>query len=70
MCQHALCLAHILRELQGVLDNNKKQEWADWFMTLLREMKSVKGDANSPGEGICQRVLQEEIQPAMGCLSI
>ena len=39
-CQHALCNAHLLRELQGVIDNTE-QTWARKMQSLLREMKEV-----------------------------
>lgn len=39
---HGLCCAHILRELQGVIDNNPKQEWAELMIWLLCKMKSTK----------------------------
>ena len=39
---HGLCCAHILRELQGVIDNNPKQEWADLMIWLLCKMKTTK----------------------------
>ena len=40
--RHGICLAHILRELQGIQDNDPSQKWAKWFMELLLEMKRVK----------------------------
>ena len=39
---HGLCCAHILRVLQGVIDNNPKQEWAELMIWLLCKMKSTK----------------------------
>ena len=39
-CTHALCNAHLLRELQGVIDNTA-QVWAREMQELLREMKEV-----------------------------
>jgi transposase-like protein len=39
-CVHALCNAHLLRELQGVIDN-VGQTWAKEMQELLREMKEV-----------------------------
>lgn len=38
-CLHALCNAHILRELNGVVDNFK-QEWAQEMITLLVELNT------------------------------
>jgi transposase len=39
-CVHALCNAHLLRELQGVIDN-VGQSWASDMQKLLREMKET-----------------------------
>jgi transposase len=39
-CSHALCNAHLLRELQGVIDNTG-QSWASAMQKTLREMKEV-----------------------------
>ena len=39
-CVHALCNAHLLRELQGVIDNTG-QAWAREMQELLREIKEV-----------------------------
>lgn len=40
--RHGLCLAHILRELQGILDSTPEQEWAKQVAGLLVRMKKVK----------------------------
>jgi transposase-like protein len=39
-CAHSLCNAHLLRELQGIIDNTK-QTWAVDMAALLREMKKT-----------------------------
>ena len=39
-CMHALCNAHLLRELKGVIDNTG-QTWAREMQEILREMKEV-----------------------------
>jgi transposase len=39
-CQHAICNAHILRELQGIKDNYS-QIWADRMKKLLLEIKQA-----------------------------
>jgi len=39
-CVHALCNAHLLRELQGVIENTG-QAWASEMQNTLREMKEV-----------------------------
>jgi len=39
---HAICCAHILRELIGVVDNHPEQTWATAFIQLLLDMKEAK----------------------------
>jgi len=39
-CKHAVCNAHLLRDLQGVIDNTG-QVWAGEMQELLREMKKT-----------------------------
>ena len=39
---HALCCAHLLRELIGIIENYANQSWAKAFKELLLEMKSTK----------------------------
>lgn len=43
--QHAVCNAHLLRELTGIHENHPEQTWASAFIDLLREMKKVKDKA-------------------------
>ncbi|MFQ6823360.1 MAG: DUF6444 domain-containing protein [Agathobacter sp.] len=40
--QHAVCCAHLLRELTGIDENHPEQKWASAFIDLLLEMKKVK----------------------------
>ena len=47
---HAICNAHILRELTGVEDNNPNQTWAALFKSLLLDMKSAKETAIEAGK--------------------
>ena len=42
---HAVCCAHLLRELTGVEENYPNQIWATKFKELLLEMKKVKEKA-------------------------
>lgn len=39
---HAVCCAHLLRELTGIEDNYPNQIWATKFKELLLEMKRIK----------------------------
>jgi len=43
--KHALCNAHLLRELTGVAENHPDTEWAANFIDLLMEMKTVHDKA-------------------------
>lgn len=47
---HAVCCAHLLRELTGVCENYPGQEWAPGFMDLLMEMKKVRDKAVDAGK--------------------
>ena len=42
---HAICCAHLLRELNGVEENHPEQTWATKFKELLITMKKVKEKA-------------------------
>ena len=42
---HAICCAHLLRELNGILDNHPEQSWAKSFKKLLLDMKKAKDNA-------------------------
>ena len=46
---HAVCCAHLLRELNGVMENHPEQTWAARFKKLLLDMKKVKDKAISEG---------------------
>jgi len=48
-CDHALCNAHLLRELQGVVENTG-QSWASQMQQLLREMKLIVDDFKRAGK--------------------
>ena len=43
--QHAVCCAHLLRELTGICDNHPEQTWASGFIDLLLDMKKVRDKA-------------------------
>lgn len=49
---HAVCCAHLLRELTGVEENHPEQKWATAFKNLLLEMKKVKEKAVDAGKDI------------------
>ena len=48
--QHAVCCAHLLRELTGIDENHPGQKWASAFKDLLLEMKKVKDKAVEKGK--------------------
>ena len=48
---HALCCAHLLRELVGVEENHPHQVWASAFKRLLIQMKTAKEKAVENGQG-------------------
>lgn len=43
---HAVCNAHILRELNGITENYPEQTWADDFRKMLLKMKAVVDKAH------------------------
>jgi len=47
---HAVCCAHLLRELVGVEENRPQQKWATAFKELLLAMKAAKEKAIARGE--------------------
>lgn len=49
-CQHAVCCAHLLRELTGIAENHPEQKWASAFIDLLTEMKKAKDKAVEAGK--------------------
>lgn len=49
--EHALCCAHLLRELNGIHENHPEQTWPTAFQDLLLEMKKVKEKAIARGKG-------------------
>ena len=57
---HALCCAHLLRELIGVEENHPQQQWATAFKELLLEMKAAKEKAMAKGkEGLSHYYLEK-----------
>jgi transposase len=47
---HGICCAHLLRELNGVIENHPEQTWAPRFRKLLLDMKKVKEKALQKGQ--------------------
>lgn len=47
---HAICCAHLLRELKGMEENHPDQTWHKRFADLLMEMKKVRDKAVSEGK--------------------
>jgi hypothetical protein len=50
-CLHGLCNAHLLRELEGVIENTG-QGWAVWMRGFLLRVKSVVAQCKSVGLGV------------------
>ena len=48
--RHAVCSAHLLRELTGIEENHPEQKWASAFKDLLLEMKKAKDKAIEKGK--------------------
>jgi transposase len=57
---HALCCAHLLRELTGVEENNPKEKWATAFKKLLLAMKLAKEKAVAKGKDTLSRYYLEK----------
>lgn len=45
--RHSACCAHLLRELNGIIENHPEQTWAIYFKALLLQMKKSKDRAIS-----------------------
>lgn len=48
---HASCCVHLLRELNGVIENHSEQAWAARFKKLLLDMKKVRDKALLSNKG-------------------
>ena len=49
---HQLCCAHLIRELNGVSQNDLKQKWTPQFKELLIKMKRSKENAIGQGKDV------------------
>jgi transposase len=58
-CQHAQCNAHILRELNYVIETSKPQ-WAEVMKALLREIKGAVDKAREGGRKKLRPCLEKE----------
>lgn len=58
--KHGLCLAHILRELQGILDNAPTQTWAQDLIDLLLRMKATKERLLAEGKECASRYYKDK----------
>ena len=47
---HSVCCAHLLRELNGIMENHPEQVWAGKFKKLLLRMKKAKDKAITAGK--------------------
>lgn len=48
--EHSVCCAHLLRELNGIIENHPEQKWAVYFKILLVNMKKTKDVSIENGE--------------------
>ena len=53
---HQLCCAHLLRELNGVLENNPEQKWASELKELLVKMKRTKDKAIKQEKDVLSKI--------------
>ena len=57
---HALCCAHLLRELVAAQERHPEQKWATEFLKLLLDMKTAKEQAIDSGrDELCEEKLLE-----------
>ena len=47
---HAVCNAHLLRELEGATDNRPEQKWSKQFREMLLAVKNDRDKAFAAGE--------------------
>ena len=57
--RHVICNAHILRELNGIIDNLPERVWPKLMRVLLLDMKSAKDDAIRDGSETVPQYLIE-----------
>lgn len=57
--EHALCCAHLLRELNAVIEDEENHSRAECFQILLIRMKKAKEDAISLGQTFLGKELLE-----------
>ena len=48
--EHSICLAHLLRELNGIIENHGEQMWPVEFKKFLLKMKKLREKAVSEGK--------------------
>ncbi len=65
-CQHSLCNAHILRELNYVIETSKPG-WATEMKQLLLDMKAAVSKARETGK---KRLAVKQRQEFLGCVYI
>ena len=66
--EHALCCAHLLRELNAVIEDEENHSWAECFQKLLIRMKKAKEDAISLGQTFLGKELLEAFPKNMTIL--
>jgi len=60
--EHAVCCAHLLRELVGVEENYPQQKWATAFKQLLLAMKAAKEQSIAKGKEVLSRYYRERFE--------
>ena len=67
-CEHGICCAHLLRELNGVQENHPEQKWAARFSKLLLDMKNAKETAILAGKKRMDDALYEKLNQSYDCI--
>ena len=63
-CTHAVCCAHLLRELNGVMENHPNQTWAKTFKGLLLDMKKAKEGRQRKGYNAMSACMLQKFEEA------
>ena len=58
---HSICCAHLLRELNGIMENHTEQKWPSYFSNLLLDMKKAKETAILAGQNSMDVAWREKL---------